>query len=169
MGKATDAGSALAAPSQLTQGSALAKDDKSTFNQKGVHMPPLSDKKGGTSVMGTHVRNPSSTGSGSKEMARRHAASNLKQLKAMPKPDLGKSELLLRAEQEYQSWGKKEQFEQFMKNKMPHLNKAEIKAIGQTLALQKSIKMEKALSRINPAYEEETTQHSSLAKKNSDK
>jgi hypothetical protein len=75
-----------------------------------------------------------------------------------------KTTWLARAEQEYQTWGKKEEFEAFMKKRLPHLTKAEVKAIGQTLALQKSLKLEKALSRINPAYQEEETEHSSVRK-----
>ncbi len=57
-----------------------------------------------------------------------------------------KSEWLQRAEQEYANWGKREQFETFMKSRMPHLTKGEIIAIGQTMILNKSMKMEKKLS-----------------------
>lgn len=121
---------------------------KGIFNQKGVHMPHLSGAGGGESVMGSHIRNPDSTGSGSKEMARRHAASNLKDLKSMPKPDLGKSEWLERAEEEYSSWDKKEAFIVFMQKKMPNLAKGEIDAIGRTLALKKSLDAEQSLSRL---------------------
>src|SRR5581483_8751727 len=45
--KALDAGSGLAAPSELTQGAALAKEDLDK-NIKGVHMAPASNPKGGT-------------------------------------------------------------------------------------------------------------------------
>lgn len=115
MEKAMEAGSAMAAPSELTQGSAL-------------------------------------------------GTSSSISMYSMGKPKKKKSTWLFRAEQEYQSWAKREQFEQYMKKKLPNLNKAEIKAIGQTLALQKSMKIEKALSRINPAYEEETGVHSKISK-----
>ena len=217
---------------------------KGTFEQKGVHMPPLSQAGGGESVMGSHVRNPSDTGSGSKEMARRHAQVNLRDLKAMPKPNLGKGETghekgiatkpnpqfkegtsaagmdvklkdfasakkqsvgrmmqqekikpklvasekngnlkkamtagsgmaapgnliggaalapesldrkmkkaqwLARAEQAYNSWAKKEQFENFMAKHMPSLTKYEIIALGQTLALRKSLRAEKSLKKM---------------------
>lgn len=93
MGKALDAGSAMAAPAQLVQVSALSRKSK-------------------------------------------------------------KSKWLMRAEAEYENWAKREQFEQYMQKKLPHLNKAEIKAIGQTLALQKSLKLEKALSEIVSEYKE---------------
>jgi hypothetical protein len=153
LGKAETAGSGMAAPSQLTGGAALAKEDlqkgnAGTYEQKGVHLPPLSDKKGGTSVMGSHVRNPSSAGSGSKEMARRHAASNLKQLKEMPKPKLEKADWLARAEEEYAKWDKREEYRAFMKKRMPHLADGEIDAIGKTIALKKSVDAEASLSKL---------------------
>lgn len=146
--KAMDAGSALAAPSQLVQGAALSRSDDPfgdfTSNKKPKKEPRASNRT-------TSMISVSSMGSGiSTGMG------------GMGKSE--KSKWLKRAEQEYESWEKKEQFEQFMKKKLPHLSKAEIKAIGQTLALQKSIKLEKALSRISPAYEEETTMHSSVKK-----
>jgi hypothetical protein len=157
--KADTAGSANVAPSQLTGTAALAKEDldkadAGVYNQKGVHLPPLSDKKGGTSVMGTHVRNPSSAGAGSKEMARRHAQNGLKQLKEMPKPKLTKSDWLDRADEAYQSWDKKEQFEAFMHSRLPHLAKGEVEAIGKTLALKKSLDFEAALGKLIKKQEE---------------
>lgn len=131
---------------------------KGTFNQKGVHMPHLSSAGGGESVMGSHIRKPDNTGSGSKEMARRHAASNLKDLKSMPKPDLGKSEWLERAEEEYNNWDKKESFLAFMKKKMPNLAKGEIDAIGRTLALKKSLDAEETLSRLISKVDKKPTE-----------
>ena len=56
--------------------------------------------------------------------------------------------LLLRAEQEYAQWDKREAFEAFMAKKMPHLAKGEIKAIGQTLVLKKSLDLEKSLAKL---------------------
>ena len=66
-----------------------------------------------------------------------------------PKDRIYKSQALLRAEEEYAKWEKREQFETFMKSRMPHLTKGEIKAIGQTMALQKSLNMEEALSKVS--------------------
>lgn len=62
-----------------------------------------------------------------------------------PKPKLTKSEWLARAEQEYSNWPQREQFESFMKERMPHLAKGEVQAIGFTLALKKSVDAEKSL------------------------
>lgn len=56
-----------------------------------------------------------------------------------------KSEWLQRAETEYASWNKREQFEQFMHKRLPMLTRGEIQVIGQTMLLQKSMKQEKLL------------------------
>jgi hypothetical protein len=61
-----------------------------------------------------------------------------------------KSEWLARAEQEYKTWSKREEFESFMAKSMPHLTKYEIIALGQTLALNKSLKNEKKLKKMMP-------------------
>jgi len=90
--KALDAGSGMAAPSQLTGGAALAKEDL-----------------------------------------------------AKPKK---KSMWLARAEQEYGSWSKKEQFESFIAKRMPNLTKGEIIAIGQVMVLNKSMTLENAIASI---------------------
>jgi anti-sigma28 factor (negative regulator of flagellin synthesis) len=57
-----------------------------------------------------------------------------------------KSEALQRAEAEYASWEKREEFEQFMKSRMPHMTKGEIVAFGQAMLLNKSTRMEKSLN-----------------------
>jgi hypothetical protein len=93
LGKSLDAGSAMAAPSQLTGGAALGKEDVSG-------------------------------------------------------PGKNKKKWLARAEQEYENWGKKEVFREFMKKRLPNLALGEIDAIGKTLALKKSIDAEKALSNL---------------------
>lgn len=59
-----------------------------------------------------------------------------------------KTSLLQRAEQEYIGWSKREEFENFMSKAMPHLTKSEIKVIGQTLCLNKSMKAEKKLAKM---------------------
>jgi len=99
--KALDAGSGMAAPSQLTGGAALASESIDNSKSKAWNV-----------------------------------------IKAKKK----KSAALLRAEQEYNSWTKKEAFESFMSKRMPGLTKGEIKAIGQVMALNKSMNIEQALS-----------------------
>lgn len=96
--KALDAGSGLAAPSQLTGGAVLSKER----------------------VQGGTIQSKGKV----------------------------KSKWLTRAEQEYNSWTKKEQFESFMAKRMPHLTKGEIRAIGQVMVLNKSMTLEKALASI---------------------
>jgi hypothetical protein len=59
-----------------------------------------------------------------------------------------KSQWLARAEEAYNTWGKREQFENFMAKHMPDLTKGEISAIGQTLALRKSLRAEKKLAKM---------------------
>jgi hypothetical protein len=59
-----------------------------------------------------------------------------------------KSQLLMRAEQEYKTWTKREQFENFMAKHMPGLTKGEVTAIGQTLALRKSLRAENKLAKM---------------------
>lgn len=53
-----------------------------------------------------------------------------------------------RAKEEYERWPQKDKFESFMAKRMPHLHAGEIKAIGRTLALQKSIDLEKSLAKL---------------------
>lgn len=65
-----------------------------------------------------------------------------------------KSKWLKRAESEYKTWEKKEQFEKFMSERMPHITKNEIVAIGQALALKKSLKAEKAIAKLSKEYVE---------------
>jgi hypothetical protein len=62
-----------------------------------------------------------------------------------------KSKWLKRAEEEYAKWEKREQFEEFMSKRVPHLAKGEIKAIGKTLALSKAMKAEKKLAKMGIA------------------
>ena len=54
-----------------------------------------------------------------------------------------------RAKQDYQNWPHKEKFEKFMQARMPHLALGEIQAIGRTIALKKSIDMEKSLENLS--------------------
>lgn len=59
-----------------------------------------------------------------------------------------KAELLKRAKEAYQTWEKREAFENFMAKSMPELTKHEIIAIGQTIALSKSLKAEAKLAKM---------------------
>ena len=93
LGKSLDAGSGMAAPSQLTGGAALVSE----------------------TVM---------------------------------KPKKKKSDLYVRAEQEYETWGKKEEFRKYMQKKLPTLALGEIDAIGKTIALKKSMEAETALAKM---------------------
>lgn len=52
------------------------------------------------------------------------------------------------AAEEYQKWDKREQFVQFMQERMPHLAKGEIDAIGKTLVLKKTIDAEFNLTKL---------------------
>jgi len=66
-----------------------------------------------------------------------------------------KSEALQRAESEYASWEKREEFEKFMKSRMPHMTKGEIIAFGQAMLLNKSSRMEKSLNGLLGLLKEE--------------
>ena len=155
--KSMDAGSGMAAPGQLTGGAALAKEDltnKPVFTTvAGSKMRSGSPgiKSGmGTSHMGSHVRRGTDHNNG---RAKEIAAKQLKNMKSAPKPNLEKTEWTERAEEEYQNWDKREQFQDFMADRMPNLTKGEIDAIGQTLALKKSLDKEKALVKLVNAKE----------------
>lgn len=146
MKKALDAGSAMAAPGQLNQGSALAKeslDKKMKKDEKGVHMPVNNSQRAaaGKSAAGMEARP-----GGSPAMARAAHSQKLAELKSMPKPKLTKSNALKRAEEVYKAWNKRSEFEKFMKERMPSLTKGEITAIGQTVALNQALTEEEALA-----------------------
>lgn len=69
------------------------------------------------------------------------APSQLSQGAALQKESLEKKKKrLAKAKAAYETWEKKEEFESFMKSKLPHLTKGEIQAIGQAVALKKSSK-----------------------------
>ena len=68
---------------------------------------------------------------------------------ALAKEELKKNKKknwLARAEHEYNTWGKKEEFRSFMKKRMPHLTKCEIDAFGKTMILKKSVEAEKSFA-----------------------
>jgi len=143
-------------------GKALTRDHygpaTSTGHEKGVHtnteFRETSKKMAGTSDAGHSIglsrdhkfSDPLRTQL--KQDAVKEHKRVLGELKSMPKPNLGKSELLKRAEQEYAIWAKREEFENFMAKTMPNLTKSEIKIIGQALALRKSMAAEKKLAKL---------------------
>lgn len=59
-----------------------------------------------------------------------------------------KKEWLARSQEAYNTWEKREQFENFMAKHMPSLTKGEVQALGQTLALRKSLRAEKHLAKM---------------------
>jgi len=121
---------------------------------------PLSDKVAGNKMspglkagmgmshMGQKVRHgaASETVYTAKEIAHK----NLKRIRQM-KPNLTKSEWLIRAEEEYSKWDKREQFQEFMKKRMPNMTKSEIDSFGKTMILKKSVEAEKELKKFSDA------------------
>jgi hypothetical protein len=122
--KAMTADSGLGAPQSKNQGAALCKHGKK----------PKKLKKS-DDVMVPDV------GQGHKDDARNKSGSV-----KIGKKVMRKSSILQRAEEAYKNWTKREEFERFMKNRMPNLTKGEIAAFGQTLALKKSLDAETLLA-----------------------
>jgi hypothetical protein len=154
MNKALTAGSGMAAPAQLEGGAALGKESLDGKMKKAGMMGgvgiisgrtqssvPKEETAGVGTAINTTVGKSDTGGMGTMGLA------------ASEK----KSKWLARAEQAYQTWEKREQFETFMKSKMPHLTKGEIKAIGQTLALKKAVEAEKSMSKMFSSYFGKTT------------
>ncbi|CAM6004811.1 unnamed protein product [Sphagnum balticum] len=133
MGKSLEAGSGMGAPSTLTQGAALAREDLGGKVKKAFGMG------GGFGMM--------SGRGGMNDRVRGQTASVGTSMNTTVGKSEKKSKWLARAEEAYKIWEKREQFENFMAKKMPHLTKGEIQAIGQTLALKKSVEAEKELSK----------------------
>jgi hypothetical protein len=74
---------------------------------------------------------------------------------------------LARAEEEYQVWGKKEEFVGFMQQKLPNFKKHEIDAVGRTVALKKGMEdSKKWLAKFG--YGEQNTPGGSHIAKSSD-
>lgn len=158
MNKALTAGSGLAAPNRLAEGSVLGKEKigKSMENvsmKKDAKNPALAPKD--RKVKDLQHKIDSGT---YKPDSEKTAEAILKH----PSKPLKKSTWLSRAEEQYQNWEKREQFEVFMKSRMPHLTKSEIQVIGQVMLLQKSLTQEKHLKKMFPAY---NFQNSYVAKK----
>ena len=73
------------------------------------------------------------------------AAYQVEHIAGSKKKKLQKTDWHARAKQDYENWPKREEFEKFMAARMPHLAPGEVKAIGRTIALKKSIDFEKSL------------------------
>lgn len=125
--------------------------NKPLFNKVPGHQTTPGLKAGmGMSHMGQKVRHGAAaeTVSTAKDVAHK----NLKRLRAEKKPKLDKSEWLTRAEEAYARWEKREEFRSFMKKSMPNMAKGEIDAIGQVLALKKSVEAEESLAKMFASY-----------------
>jgi hypothetical protein len=138
MGKGLDAGSMNAAPSALSGGAALGRESMATkMNTTTMPKQPT--------IKPQNIARPDK-GFGS------------------IKTSFGKSEKsrwLKRAEEEYEKWGKREEFRNFMQKRMPHMKMHEIDALGKTLALSKAVRAEKSLAKIGA----QNYQNSYVAKK----
>jgi hypothetical protein len=119
--KSLEAGSSLAAPNTLTGGAALGKESL----EKTTAIKPPKVKNTPGSPHGQVILKPGTA----------------------PKTGrvIVKSEAYERAEDDYAKWEKREEFETFMKSRMPHMTKSEIKAFGQAMLLNKSMRLEKKL------------------------
>jgi hypothetical protein len=153
-GKSLEAGSGMAAPGALTQGAALGKEEIDGKMKKagfgggiGIISGAVSGNvpKGKTAAVGTAMNTV--VGKSMKKDVGLEGG-----MGTMGLSEKTKSTWLARAEEAYNTWEKREHFENFMKAKMPHLTKGEIKAIGQTLALKKSVEAEKTMSKMFSSY-----------------
>lgn len=147
MGKALDAGSALSGPANLSGGAALGKEhlekDASSISMNGEEMEKTAGQSGVDPQSG---RDP---GTPAINMPLRSKDSRIGIVNPTAKVGaMKKSAWLMRAEHAYHNWEKREFFENFMQNRMPHLTKMEIKVIGQTMLMQKAIEMEKSLTKM---------------------
>jgi anti-sigma28 factor (negative regulator of flagellin synthesis) len=144
--KALEAGSSLTSPANLTGGAALGKESLDRKMHKGGQFSGNVPKDAkikelqGKIDSGKYKPDPKAIAG--------------KMLTHKDKP-LKKSEALQRAEAEYSNWSKREEFEKFMKSRMPHMTKGEIIAFGQAMLLNKSTKMEKSLNGLLGLLKEE--------------
>ncbi len=136
-------------------GGGLPQESTDKKNKRGLFNPDVDKIQGGRGMMGggmmrsekkSNLKKAMTAGSG---MA---APGNLTGGAALAPESMDKkmkkSQWLKRAEEAYNSWAKKEQFENFMAKHMPSLTKGEVAAIGQTLALRKSLRAEKKLAKM---------------------
>lgn len=145
MAKAMTAGSGLAAPDRLTGGAALSKENL----DKNIAMPMNKDaanpKLAPKDVKVKKLQSQVDAGTYKPDASKIAGAMLQHPEKPLKGTKVQKSEWLQRAEAEYASWNKREQFEQFMQKRLPSLTRSEIQVIGQTMLLQKSLKQEKML------------------------
>lgn len=163
--KADSAGSSLAGPSNLVGTAALTPNSifihevrrpkKKKDEKGGISSPDIGIAKGGANSANVpkdiKIKDlQQKIDSGTYKPDAKKIADKMRNHPSKP---LQKSKWLARAEQDYQNWNKREEYETFMKSRMPHLTKTEIKVIGQTMLLQKSLKMEQALAKSIPDFE----------------
>jgi hypothetical protein len=141
--KALTAGSMMSAPGNMVQGAALGKESLERKAQKVNKM----NKDGQT--LGAAIGFP-----GAAQTAPVPAPS------PSPVTKKEKSKWLSRAEEEYSKWDKREEFRKYMSERLPNLTKGEIDAIGQVLALSKTMRMEKALKKLAKQYSAYEPMHS---------
>lgn len=134
MEKAMTAGSGMTAPSECEGGAALAKESlektyASDAQRRWAHTPKGTKALGGKAAV--------------KEWDEKSKG------KKLPERVSKSEQWLARAEEEYAKWEKKEQFQAFMKKRMPHLTKGEIDAFGKTMLLKKTVEAEKSLRKFS--------------------
>jgi hypothetical protein len=132
MHKSLEAGSGLCSPDRLVGGAALVKESLEKDSKDPNWMPK--DKKI------DHLQRQIDQGTYRPD-SKKTAEVMLKH----PKRPLKKSAAYKRVEEEYDKWEKREEFETFMKSRMPYMTKGEIRAFGQAMLLNKSMKLEKSL------------------------
>lgn len=153
--KALEAGQGNAAPSQLSGGAALAKEDlssKTVSTSSNASRPNTGYGK----IIHTGNKQPSGYG----KVIRTPSSTKM--------PSYGKvimkSQALSIAEEEYGKWNLKPLFEEFMHKKMPNLTKSEIEAIGQTIVLDRQMTLEEALTTLSGVKISEQASELSQAK-----
>jgi anti-sigma28 factor (negative regulator of flagellin synthesis) len=137
MNKTLTAGSGLAAPDRLVGGAAIGKESL----KKDAANPKLAPKDAKVKELQQKIDS-------GKYKPDSHKIAD--KILNHPEQPLKKSKWLARAEEEYQKWEKREQFETFIKSRIPHLTKGEIKVIGQTMLLNKAMRLERAMKKMAP-------------------
>jgi hypothetical protein len=153
MKKALTAGSQNAAPGQLVGGAALGQEGLTGTMQSPSAIKPQNVNRPDAGY-GSITHKPGAAPRGPGKVI-------------MKSKKMKKSEMLQRAEEEYAKWSKREEFESFMAKRMPSLTRAEIQTIGKTIALSKSIKAEKKLSKLTKESASQNYMHSYIAKSES--
>ena len=148
MAKAMSAGSGMAAPGNLSGGAALSKESLDKKMKKAELNKAVGDKtKEGLVILKEPASKKVRTFTPGMDKPSMIPSSEVGSKIPSPKK-MKKAEWLARAEEAYQSWGKREQFENFMAKHMPDLAKGEVQTLGQVLALRKSLRAEKKLAKM---------------------